>query len=243
MHGPGGARPSVSVVVPTLNERRNVERLLAGLDPAYEVVVSDGGSLDGTPDAVRRVRPSSRVVTQGWSRGTSMLAGLHAARGDALVLLDADGSTCPTEVARLVIALDDADLVRGSRPTRRSVADAALAAVATARLGTRITDPWCGATALRRPVVPRLGLPDLARHGAGFELLLAFRAAREGLTVCEVPDVRAAEWHRSFPTSSLTENSRVIRTLLTERRSPFAQTVPAPRPTVDGVVPQAYDRS
>lgn len=243
MHGSGTARPAVSVVVPTLNERRNVERLLTELDPGYEVVVSDGGSVDDTIDAVRRARPGSRVVTQGWSRGTSMVAGLHAARGDALVLLEADGSTCPTEVPRMVMALDDADLARGSRPTRRSVADAALAAVASARIGTRVTDPWCGVTALRRSALPRLGLPDLTRHAAGFELLLAARVAHEGLAVCEVPGIRAAPWHQPYPTNSLAENSRMIKALFAERRSVPTRTVPAPRPTVDGVVPQAYDRS
>ncbi|WP_433503760.1 glycosyltransferase family 2 protein [Pseudonocardia halophobica] len=243
MHGSGTARPAVSVVVPTLNERRNVERLLTELDPGYEVVVSDGGSVDDTLGAVRRVRPRSRVVTQGWSRGTSMVAGLHAARGDALVLLDADGSACPTEVPRMVMALDDVDLARGSRPTRRSVADAALAAVASARLGTRVTDPWCGVTALRRSALPRLGLPDLTRHATGFELLLAARAAQEGLAVYEVPGIRAAPWHQPYPTNSLAENSRMIKALFAVRRSTPARTVPAPRPSVDGVVPQAYDRS
>ena len=242
MHGSGTARPAVSVVVPTLNERRNVERLLTELDPGYEVVVSDGGSVDDTLDAVRRVRPDSRVVTQGWSRGTSMVAGLHAARGDALVLLEADGSTCPSELPRMVMALDDADLARGSRPARRSVADAALAAVASARLGSRVTDPWCGVTALRRSALPRLGLPDLTRHAAGFELLLAARAAQEGLAVCEVPGIRAAPWHQPYPTNSLAENSRMIKALFAERRS-SVRTVPAPRASVDGIVPQAYDRS
>ncbi|MFC5947950.1 glycosyltransferase family 2 protein [Pseudonocardia lutea] len=240
MHDPGSARPSVSVVVPTLNERRNIERLLTGLDPGYEVVLSDGGSVDGTVEAARAVRPGCRVVTQGWSRGTSAVAGLNAARGDALVLLEADGSTCPSEVPRMVMALDDADLVRGSRAERRSLADTALATVASARLGTRVTDPWCAATAFRRSALPRLGLPDLTRHAAAFELLLALRAAHEGLTVCEVPGIRAAPWHQRFPRTSLAESSRAIKGLLAERRP--APAVPAPRPAVEGVVPRPSDR-
>ncbi|MCE3553465.1 glycosyltransferase family 2 protein [Pseudonocardia sp. RS11V-5] len=242
MDGPGSARPPVSVVVATLNERRNIERLLTELDPAYEVVVSDGGSVDGTVDAVRHVRPGCRLVTQGWSRGTSLVAGLNAARGDAVILLAADGSTCPSEVPRMVMALDGADLARGSRLERRSFADAALATVASARLGMRVTDPWCGATALRRSVVPRLGLPDLTGHATEFELLLAYRAAHEGLALCEVPGIRAASWHQPFPTNSLAENSRAIKALFAERRYASAVAVPAARRPVDGVVPQTYDR-
>jgi hypothetical protein len=245
MHGSGTTR--VSVVVPTRNERRNIEPLLSGLDPGYEVVLSDGGSVDGTVEAARHVRPDCRVVTQGWSRGTSLLAGLQAARGELVVLLDADGSTCPSEVARMTAALTgDADVVRGSRvdrSSRRSLSDSALAAVASACLATTVTDPWCQVTAVRRSVVPRLGLPDLTRHGAEFELLLTSRAVAEGLVVREVAGVRAAQWHQPVAASSLAENTRVAKALFAaRRRSTHPRTVPAPRTPLEGVVQEFPDR-
>ncbi|MFR9805605.1 glycosyltransferase family 2 protein [Pseudonocardia sp. RS010] len=237
MHGPGTARARVSVVVPTRNERRNVEHLLAGLHPSHEVVLSDGGSVDGTVEAARLARPDCRVVAQGWNRGSSLLAGLHAARGDVLVMLDADGSTCPSEVPRMVAAITDgADVVRSARATRRSPSETALAAVASACLAATVTDPWCGTTALRRSVVPRLGLPDLTRHATEFELLLVARAAAEGLAVREVPDVRAAPWHRPGPRPSVAETIRMLRTLRAERRSDRAHpVVPLPRTSVEGI--------
>jgi cellulose synthase/poly-beta-1,6-N-acetylglucosamine synthase-like glycosyltransferase len=54
------ARPRVSVVIPTLNEARNLDHVFAALPPdLHEVILVDGHSVDGTPDIARRLRPTS----------------------------------------------------------------------------------------------------------------------------------------------------------------------------------------
>ncbi|WP_433503752.1 glycosyltransferase family 2 protein [Pseudonocardia halophobica] len=240
MHGQNegpAVAPTVSVVVPTLNESHNIGRLLAAVDPSYEVVVSDGGSVDGTPEAAYAARPSCRVVRQsGRGRGDSMLAGLRDATGDVLVTLDADGSAGPHEVARAVAALESgADLAKGSRirtrktsgGTGRTLADLVLASTAAALLGTAFADICCGLTAVRRSVLPRLGLPDgrgrptdpsVLGDGVEFDVVLAFRAIDAGLSIQEIPDVQTAQWYECHADPAFSDRARILRALFLERR-------------------------
>ena len=80
----------ISVIVPTLNEAGTLPRLLGRCRPAseMEVVVSDGGSEDGTPDTAERL--GARVVRSGRGRGRQMNAGARVARGDVLLFVHAD---------------------------------------------------------------------------------------------------------------------------------------------------------
>ena len=94
----------LSVVIPTLNEARNVGALLdllrASPDVA-EVVVADGGSTDGTPELARL--GGARLVFSGRGRGAQLRAGARAARGDVLLFLHADVAP-PRDVAAQIRA-------------------------------------------------------------------------------------------------------------------------------------------
>ncbi len=111
-------RGTVSVVVPTLNEAANVgwalSRLPAGID---EVVLVDGRSTDGTVEAALRVRPDIKVVLETRpGKGAALRAGFAAANGDYVVMIDADGSMHPEEIALYVAYLEAGyDFVKGSR--------------------------------------------------------------------------------------------------------------------------------
>jgi glycosyltransferase involved in cell wall biosynthesis len=110
--------PRVSVVIPALNEARNLpwvlDRLPFGL---HEVVLVDGGSTDGTVAVAKEHRPDIRVVGQhAPGKGAALAAGMVAATGDIVVMIDADGSMDPMEIPAYVGALvAGADLVKGSR--------------------------------------------------------------------------------------------------------------------------------
>lgn len=87
------SRLLVSVVVPTLNEAGGVAEALASVrrQPGpWEVVVADGGSTDGTADAVSRALPDAKVVTGAQGRALQMNAGAALATGDVLLFLHAD---------------------------------------------------------------------------------------------------------------------------------------------------------
>lgn len=91
---------TVSVVVPARNEARNVafvfDNLPVGVD---EVILVDGNSVDDTIAVAQRARPDVRVVRQARrGKGNALAAGFHAATGDYIVMIDADGSMHPAEI-------------------------------------------------------------------------------------------------------------------------------------------------
>ena len=99
--------PSVSVVVPALNEAANIPHVFARLPPdVHEVVLVDGFSVDDTVAVARRVRPDVRVVRQTRTgKGNALACGVAAATGDIVAMVDADGSADPGEIPRFVEAL------------------------------------------------------------------------------------------------------------------------------------------
>src|SRR5690242_3841803 len=88
-------RHSVSVVIPALNEAENLPHVLPRI-PAWvhEVILVDGHSTDATVAVARELRRDIRVIRQqGHGKGAALRSGFAAARGDIIVMLDADGST------------------------------------------------------------------------------------------------------------------------------------------------------
>lgn len=100
----------LSVVIPTLNEEASLGSLLDKLRRApglHEVVVSDGGSTDGTADLVR---PPHRLVRGEPGRGQQLRAGAAASTGDALLFLHADVLPPPDVTAEISHALSSGNV-------------------------------------------------------------------------------------------------------------------------------------
>src|SRR3954451_7675328 len=117
---PGSPRrtPLVSVVIPTLNEERNLPHVFKALPAAlHEVVVVDGGSFDNTVTVAQDLRPNVVVVQQSRKgKGNALANGFAACTGDAIVMIDADGSTDPAEINRFVeVLMSGAEFAKGSR--------------------------------------------------------------------------------------------------------------------------------
>ena len=111
-------KTKVSVVVPAMNEARNIGHVLAQLPrDLHEVILVDGNSKDETVDAARHAYPDIRVFTQnGRGKGDALRTGFAAVTGNVVVMLDADGSADPAEIPRFVEALEaGADFAKGSR--------------------------------------------------------------------------------------------------------------------------------
>ena len=107
--------PALSIIIPTLNEARSIGRTLdVLLDAARvaEIIVVDGGSIDGTADVARS--RGVTVLSSERGRGAQMHAGALAARGDALWFVHAD--TCPSAdcAGRIVETLGDTSVVAGN---------------------------------------------------------------------------------------------------------------------------------
>jgi glycosyltransferase involved in cell wall biosynthesis len=234
--------PRVSVVVPALNEARNLPHVFARL-PAdvHEVIVVDGHSVDDTVAVARQLRPDVRVVQQTRrGKGNALACGFEAATGDVIAMVDADGSADPSEIPKFVHALlSGADFAKGTRfaagggsgdITRlRRHGNRLLAAVVNLCYGTRYSDLCYGFNVFWRKHVPVLGLDitsppspggDGRLWGDGFEIetLIHIRVAEEGLRVDEVPSF---EYPRIYGVSNLDafgDGLRVLTTILVERR-------------------------
>ncbi len=233
----GSQAPEVTVVVPARNEARNVGWVLAQLPPCVgEVILVDGRSSDDTVAVARKARPDVVVVEQtGVGKGAALRAGFAAARGELIVMLDADCSMHPLEVERFVQTLRGGyDFVKGSRYlpgggsediTRlRSAGNRVLTAGVNALFLVPFTDLCYGYIGFRRAC-----LQQLALTGDGFEIEteLVVKAVKAGLRIAEVPSMEA---NRRFGESNLRtfrDGGRVLRTMLRERLTPRA------RPVVD----------
>jgi glycosyltransferase involved in cell wall biosynthesis len=227
----------VSVVIPALNEARNLEHVFAALPAGlHEVILVDGHSTDGTPEIARALLPGVQVIRQTRKgKGNALACGFAAATGDILVMIDADGSTDPAEIPRFVAALvSGADFAKGSRfisgagssdiTALRRLGNRALGMVVNLMFGTSYSDLCYGYNAFWAKHLPVFGLtPDSPGQqpvwGDGFEIetLLNLRAATGGLTIAEVPSF---EHDRVYGTSNLKtfrDGGRVLRTIVTER--------------------------
>ena len=115
-----GASPShigVSLVVPAMNEARNIGWVLDRIPACVDEVILVDNSTDDTIEVARRHCPDIRVVGQSRpGKGNALRSGFAAARGDIIVMIDADCSMDPKEITRYIPLLDEGfELVKGSR--------------------------------------------------------------------------------------------------------------------------------
>jgi glycosyltransferase involved in cell wall biosynthesis len=234
------ALPRISIVVPALNEAANLREVLPSLPKVHEVILVDGGSVDGTVEVAREVMPEIVTITQvRRGKGNALAAGFARVTGDVVVMFDADGSADPAEIPRFVEALvAGADFAKGSRfqpgggstdITRvRRLGNRCLHTWMNLSFHTRFTDLCYGYNAFWADLVPVLELPDhelvvapgaAMLWGDGFEIetLINCRIATAGLTITEVPSHERPRIYGRTNLRTFSDGFRVLRTLRTER--------------------------
>ncbi len=209
----------LSIVVPCYNEEQRlprtieqIERYLEGKHLEYELIVVDDGSADGTRmimDAAAERNPSVRVEALAHNRGKgrALATGVGVARGDEILLTDADLSTPIEELEKLQAAIDrgagvaiGSRAVRGSRvevsqPIYRVLMGKAFNLIVQAVLLPGIWDTQCGFKLFRADVAHRV-FAGLVTDGFGYDPEVLFRARTQGVSIAEVPVV----WRNSAPT-------------------------------------------
>lgn len=229
--------PSVTVVIPTLNEAKNLPMVLDRLAPEWEIVVVDGRSTDDTVGVVNHLRPYAKVVMQrGKGKGQALAQGFAAATGDIIVMLDADGSADPHEIPAFVAALlQGAQFAKGSRflpgggsadiTLLRRAGNAVLGKLVNVLFGTRYTDLCYGYNAFWRDILPYLPVDC---YGFEIETLINIRIARHGLKVVEVPSFEELRIHGESNLRTFRDGFRILRTIGRERISKNATaTIPS----------------
>jgi hypothetical protein len=227
----------VSVVVPAMNEGKNIGHVLSRLpDDLHEVILVDGNSRDDTVEAARRAYPDIRVTTQsGRGKGDAFRTGFAAVTGNLVVMLDADGSADPAEIPSFVAALEaGADFAKGSRylegggsadiTVLRRLGNTCLSGTANLLHGTHFTDLCYGYNAFWTRC-----LPFIALDVPGFEVetLINLRIASAGMKITEVPSYEEERISGHSNLKTFRDGFRVLGTILGEarrRRSIHGQT-------------------
>jgi dolichol-phosphate mannosyltransferase len=207
--------PTAWLILPTYDEAENIAAIVeasrAALERAppgeHRILVVDDRSPDGTGDIADRLAAAHDDVEvlhrpHREGLGPAYLAGFAralAARADFVLEMDSDFSHDPADLARLLAAAADADLVLGSRYVAGGgVSDWGRVRRAVSRggswyarrvLGLDVRDLTGGFKCFRREVLEAIDLPTVRSRGYAFQVELTYRAVRAGFRVVEVPIV------------------------------------------------------
>jgi len=199
------------VIVPTYNERENITRLIGAIleqDSRLEVLVVDDGSPDGTGDIVTSImqhEPRIHILRRPrkMGLGTAYIAGFRWAleQGYDLVFeMDADFSHDPAHLPQFLRAVEEADLVLGSRyrngkvtvvnwPIRRLLLSYFANVYARVVTGLPVWDATGGFKCFRRKVLEAIDLSHVRSNGYAFQIEMSFRAWRKHFKIVEIPIV------------------------------------------------------
>ena len=199
------------VIVPTYNERENIERLVATVlaqDASLEILVVDDGSPDGTGEIADRIAEQNPRVhavhrPRKMGLGTAYLMGFRWAleRDYAYVFeMDADFSHDPAHLPQFLNAIQGCDLVLGSRyrngrvtvvnwPMTRLLLSYCANIYARVVTGLELGDATGGFKCFRRSVLEGIPLDEVRSNGYAFQIEMSFRAVRKNFRITEIPIV------------------------------------------------------
>lgn len=215
----------ITIILPTYNESGHIARLISDiLEHAsragdHEIVVVDDNSPDGTAAIVGelavadgRVRVERRMAERGLA--TAVWRGIQLARGEIVVVMDADFDHDPAEIPKMCALLEHFDLVTGSRFTmrggmasrRRYIASYLFNVMLRLLLRTQVQDNLSGYFAARTALVRRIEQRTVFYGYGDYFMRLLILAWRAGWSILEVP-----VFYRGRPTGS--SKTTLTRTL------------------------------
>lgn len=223
------------VVIPTYNERQNIAEITARVlrsVPGADVLVVDDNSPDGTGALVSALASGLDRINVLHRPGKEGLGAAYRAgfawgleRGyERLVEMDADGSHQPEQLERLLSALDNADLVLGSRwvregsvvnwPAKRVILSRAGSLYARAALGLPFRDITGGFRAFTADALRMIGYQDVTSQGYCFQIDMLWKAYAAGLRISEVPITFIERIHGESKMSSGIVREAILRVSL-----------------------------
>jgi dolichol-phosphate mannosyltransferase len=201
---------SLSVIVPTYNESKNIVGILDSLRKHLpigtdtEIIVVDDNSPDGTGNIVEEYAKNSKkenaqsvqIIHRKTERGLSsaILTGIKYAKGDAVVVMDSDFSHPPQTIPKMIEELQksECDIVVASRyvnggsvkgwPFKRKIISKGATKIARHGLGIKINDPMSGFFAFKRNIINNIKFDAI-----GYKILLEILVKARGVKVKEIP--------------------------------------------------------
>lgn len=198
----------VLVIVPTYNELENIKIITSGIRsaaPNVDILIADDNSPDGTGEVADQLAASDSQIKVLHRKnkeglGAAYLEAFAWAKSqgyDVVVEMDADGSHRPVDLVALLIALNNADVVLGSRwirggkvanwPLQREILSRGGNVYTRLALGIPIKDATGGFRAYRMNALAQMDIHDVQSQGYCFQVDMAWRAIKSGQRVAEVP--------------------------------------------------------
>ena len=214
-----------SVIIPTLNEEKNVPIVLKDLKKmkcVKEIIIVDGHSKDKTVKIAKRF--GCKVIYDDKGKGSALREGMKIAKGDIVILMDADCSMIPKEILLLKAGIEAGyDVCMGSRfiqgggtedmPLFRKLGNKFFVTLVNLFWGMKYSDLCYGYRAFRKSVIKKLGLK---RDGFGIETEISIKAAKLGLKVLEVPSFEKARKYGKGKLRSFGDGLNILKTILNE---------------------------
>jgi dolichol-phosphate mannosyltransferase len=198
------------IIIPTYNEINNIERIVNAVfeqDDTFEVLIVDDNSPDGTGDAVRKLQNDSKrlhlLEREGkMGLGTAYICGFKYAIEndyDLIFEMDADFSHNPEELPNFIKAVQESDLVLGSRyiqgvnvvnwPLRRLILSYGANLYTRIITGLKVKDATGGFKCFRRKVLEKIDLNKIHSNGYTFQIEMTYKAWKKGFKIKEIPIV------------------------------------------------------
>jgi CheY-like chemotaxis protein len=221
-------RPRVSLVIPAMNEEKNLPLLLPYLphDWIDEVILVDTLSDDDTVSVARQLLPSIKVINQPrLGKGAALRAGYDAAQGDIIVAIDADGSHDPREIPRFIRALlEGADFARGTRfapgggttdmPRYRKFGNNIFLRLVNILYDAHFTDITYGFHSFWRYCLDAINYHDI--DGFDFEPGIYIRTLKKRLRIVDVPSFEGERFLGLPKLQTIPDGWRILKRIFLE---------------------------
>jgi len=224
---------NVGIVIPTLNEEKNIGAVLDGLKSLGfdNILVIDGQSKDCTVEAA--TNNGAKVIlqqTKGKGAAIKQVLNNNYLNADAIILMDADGSMSPEEIPALIKTLESgADIVKGSRFLKggytqdmsaiRRLGNKLMVTAVNLLWSTKFTDLCYGFIILNKRAIQNLA-PVVESQNFEIETEIVIKAVNRGLIVKEVPSVELSRRNGESNLHTFRDGYRIFKTIFREFMKP-----------------------
>ena len=219
----------ISIIIPTLNEEKNLPRVLRSIknymknrNEKYEIIVVDGYSKDKTVEIAKKF--GAKVIFDDVGKGSALRKGMKVAKGDIVITMDADCSHRSSELGLLIEGIKAGyDVCMGSRfiqgggtedmPWYRKLGNKFFVFLVNLIWGMRYSDLCYGYRSFRRSCIKKLNLRE---DRFGIETEIAIKAAKKKLRVLEVPSFEKGRVAGEGKLKTFRDGFSILRTILRE---------------------------
>lgn len=222
-----GEQPTMTLLIPTLNEEKNLPRILPKIPTIVtEVLIVDGHSQDDTVKVAKEIYPQARITYQKEKgKGDAIRCGIREATGDIIIIIDADDSMDPGEIPKFVEALVKGyDYAKGSRfldgggtndmPLYRRLADKVFVSLVNLLYRAKFTDSSYGYKAFWKKAFQDI---NLRSEGFEIEAEIDIKVSKARLKIIEVPCMEKKRFSGNGKLHSFSDGWRILRTIVGER--------------------------